>query len=199
MSKSIDFYFDFGSPTSYLAWTQLPKIAAAAGAQLIYHPVLLGGIFQATGNQSPVMIPLKAVWMFKDLTRFSERYGVIYRQNPFFPINTMQLMRAATGIQLRKPELFDHYLATIYQAMWADEQNLGDPAVLANLFAKAGFDPQEIFALTQDQEIKDKLRADTDAAIQRGIFGLPVMFVDDEMYFGQDRLDFVEEALRKDQ
>lgn len=197
MNKTIDFYFDFGSPTSYLAWTQLPKIAAAAEAKLIYHPVLLGGIFQATGNQSPVMIPLKAVWMFKDLTRFSERYGVVYRQNPFFPINTMQLMRAATGIQLRKPELFDHYVATIYQAMWVNEQNLGDLAVLAEVLVQAGFDPQEILALTQDQDVKDKLRADTDAAIARGIFGLPVMFVDDEMYFGQDRLDFVEEALRK--
>ena len=197
MNKTIDFYFDFGSPTSYLAWTQLPKIAAAAGAQLNYHSVLLGGIFQATGNQSPVMIPLKAVWMFKDLTRFSERYGVVYRQNPYFPINTMQLMRAATGIQLRKPELFDHYVATIYQAMWVNEQNLSDLTVLAEVLAQAGFDPQEIFALTQDQDVKDKLRADTDAAIARGIFGLPVMFVDDEMYFGQDRLDFVEEALRK--
>ncbi len=197
MKKTVEFFFDFGSPTSYLAWTQLPKIAAAAGAKLNYHPVLLGGIFQATGNQSPVMIPLKAVWMFKDLQRFSERYGVTYRQNPFFPINTMQLMRAATGIQLRKPELFDHYLTTIYQAMWVDGLNLGDPAVLMALLAKAGFDPEEVFALIQDTEVKNKLRADTDAAIQRGIFGLPVMFVDDEMYFGQDRLDFVEEALRK--
>jgi len=196
MQKTVDFYFDFGSPTSYLAWTQLPKITQAAGAQLNYHPVLLGGIFQATGNQSPVMIPLKAVWMFKDLNRFSERYGVKYRQNPFFPINTMPLMRAATGIQLRKPEMFDHYLTTIYQAMWVNELNLGDPTVFARVLTQAGFDPQEIFALTQDQEVKDKLRADTDAAIQRGIFGLPVMFIGDDMYFGQDRLDFVEDALR---
>jgi 2-hydroxychromene-2-carboxylate isomerase len=198
MQKIIDFYFDFGSPTTYLAWTQLPKIAQAAGAQLIYHPVLLGGIFQAAGNQSPVMIPLKAAWMSKDLNRFSERYGVTYRQNPFFPINTMQLMRAAIGIQLRKPELFDHYLTTIYQAMWVNELNLSDPAVLATLLTEASFDPLEVFALTQDQEVKDKLRADTDRAIQRGIFGLPVMFIGDEMYFGQDRLDFVEEAVRKD-
>lgn len=198
MQKTIDFYFDFGSPTTYLASTQLPKIAQAAGAQLIYHPVLLGGIFQAAGNQSPVMIPLKAAWMSKDLNRFSERYGVTYRQNPFFPINTMQLMRAATGIQLRKPELFDHFLTTIFQGMWVKELNLADPAVLATLLAQAGFDPQEVFALTQDQEVKDKLRADTDRAIQRGIFGLPVMFIGDEMYFGQDRLDFVEEAVGKD-
>lgn len=197
MKKTIEFYFDFGSPTSYLAWTQLPKIAAAADAQLNYHPVLLGGIFQAAGNQSPVMIPLKAVWMFQDLQRFSERYGVTYRQNPFFPINTMQLMRAATGIQLRKPELFDHYLTTIYEAMWVDGLNLGDTAVLMTLLAQAGFDPREVSALIQDPEIKNKLRADTDVAIGRGIFGLPVMFVDDEMHFGQDRLDFVEEALRK--
>ena len=196
MKKTIDFYFDFGSPTSYLAWTQLPKIAQTHNATLNYHPVLLGGIFQTTGNQSPVMIPLKAVWMFKDLNRFSERYGVKYRQNPFFPINTMPLMRAATGIQLRKPEMFDHYLTTIYQAMWVNELNLGDPTVFARVLTQAGFDPQEIFGLTQDQEVKDKLRADTDAAIQRGIFGLPVMFIGDDMYFGQDRLDFVEDALR---
>lgn len=196
MKKAIDFYFDFGSPTSYLAWTQLPQIAADAGAQLNYHPMLLGGVFQATGNHSPATIPAKGVWMQQDMTRFAARYGVPFRQNPFFPINTMQLMRAAVGLQLRQSEVFDHYLATVFPAMWAQGMNLGDPAILMALLAGAGFDPQQIQALTQDPQIKDKLRADTEAAVARGVFGAPSMFVGDDMFFGQDRLDFVKQALR---
>ncbi|MEO7031101.1 MAG: 2-hydroxychromene-2-carboxylate isomerase [Herbaspirillum sp.] len=195
MKKAIEFYFDFGSPTSYLAWTQLPQIAANAGAQLNYHPMLLGGVFQATGNHSPATILAKGRWMQQDMTRFAARYGVPFRQNPFFPINTMQLMRAAIGIQVRHPELFERYVATIFPAMWADGLDLGDLTVLMALLLKAGFDTQQIQALVQDQEVKDKLRTETEAAVARGVFGAPSMFVGEELFFGQDRLDFVKQAL----
>ncbi|PJI46814.1 MAG: disulfide bond formation protein DsbA [Pseudomonas sp.] len=195
MSKSVEFYFDFGSPTSYLAYTQLPAICAEAGAELVYRPVLLGGVFQATGNASPIAIPAKGRYTMLDMLRFARRYGVPLKMNPYFPINTLTLMRAATGVQLRQPERFEALLACVFKGMWVDALNLGDPAVLGPLLAEAGFDPQAPLALTAEQEVKDALKANTEAAIKRGMFGAPTMFVGSEMFFGQDRLDFVREAL----
>ncbi|WP_315808350.1 2-hydroxychromene-2-carboxylate isomerase [Pseudomonas sp. C9-3] len=195
MSKSVEFYFDFGSPTSYLAYTQLPGICAEAGAELVYRPVLLGGVFQATGNASPIAVPAKGRYTLIDMTRFARRYGVPMKMNPHFPINTLTLMRAATGIQLRQPERFEALLACVFRGMWVDALNLGDPAVLGPLLAEAGFDPQALLALTAEQEVKDALKANTEAAIKRGMFGAPTFFVGNEMFFGQDRLDFVREAL----
>ncbi|TLP74590.1 2-hydroxychromene-2-carboxylate isomerase [Pseudomonas nitroreducens] len=195
MSKSVEFYFDFGSPTSYLAYTQLPAICAEAGAGLVYRPVLLGGVFQATGNTSPIAIPAKGRYTMIDMLRFARRYGVPLKMNPYFPINTLTLMRAATGVQLRQPERFEALLACVFKGMWVDALNLGDPAVLGPLLAEAGFDPQALLALTAEQEVKDALKANTEAAIKRGMFGAPTMFVGSEMFFGQDRLDFVREAL----
>ena len=195
MSKSVEFYFDFGSPTSYLAYTQLPKICAETGAALVYRPVLLGGVFQATGNASPIAVPAKGRYTLIDMTRFARRYGVPMKMNPHFPINTLTLMRAATGIQLRQPERFEALLACVFKGMWVDALNLGDPAVLGPLLAEAGFDPQALLALTAEQEVKGVLKANTEAAIKRGMFGAPTFFVGNEMFFGQDRLDFVREAL----
>ncbi|WP_160288751.1 2-hydroxychromene-2-carboxylate isomerase [Pseudomonas knackmussii] len=195
MSKSVEFYFDFGSPTSYLAFTQLPGICAEAGAELVYRPVLLGGVFQATGNASPIAIPAKGRYTLIDIQRFARRYGVPMKMNPFFPINTLQLMRAATGVQMRQPERFAALLDCVFKCMWVDALNLGDLAVLGRVLSEAGFDPQELLALTADQEVKDALKANTEAAIKRGMFGAPTMFVGNEMFFGQDRLDFVREAL----
>ena len=196
MSKQVDFYFDFGSPTSYLAWTQLPKITQAAGAALNLLPILLGGVFQATGNHSPGQIPRKGAWMQHDMKRYAARYGVRFENNVHFPINTMHLMRGAIGYQMRKPAEFDTYVATIYQAMWADGLNLGDRAVLADVLRQGRLDPNEFLAFIEDPAVKDRLRAETEAAVERGIFGAPTMFVGDAMYFGQDRLDFVREALQ---
>jgi len=195
MSKSVEFYFDFGSPTSYLAYTQLPGICAAAGAELVYRPVLLGGVFQATGNVSPIAVPAKGRYTLIDMQRFARRYGVPLKMNPHFPINTLLLMRAATGVQLRQPERFEALLACVFKGMWVDALNLGDAAVLGPLLAEAGFEPQALLALAADQEVKDALKANTEAAIKRGMFGAPTLFVGEEMFFGQDRLDFVREAL----
>ncbi|MBG6286253.1 MULTISPECIES: 2-hydroxychromene-2-carboxylate isomerase [Pseudomonas] len=195
MSKSVEFYFDFGSPTSYLAYTQLPGICAESGAELVYRPVLLGGVFQATGNASPIAVPAKGRYTLIDMSRFARRYGVPMKMNPHFPINTLTLMRAATGVQLRQPERFEALLACVFKGMWVDALNLGDPAVLGPLLAEAGFDPQAMLALTAEQEVKDALKANTEAAIKRGMFGAPTFFVGNEMFFGQDRLDFVREAL----
>lgn len=195
MSKSVDFYFDFGSPASYLAHTQLPRIAADAGALLHYKPVLLGGIFQATGNSPPAAVPAKGKYMLRDLARYAARYRVPLNFNPFFPINTLQLMRGASGIQMRQPERFPAYVDAVFHGMWVEQMNLGDQAVLGALLTKAGFEPQALLTLTADPEVKERLKTDTAAAVARGLFGAPTLFVDQEMYFGQDRLDFVRDAL----
>lgn len=195
MTKTVEFYFDFGSPTAYLAWTQLPKIAAETGAELLYKPVLLGGIFQATQNASPMMVPAKGKYMLRDLARFALRYGVPLRMNPHFPINTLQMMRGAIGVQQRMPERFPAYVEALYRGMWVEPLNLGDPAVLGSTLANAGFEPQALLALIGDAEVKELLKRETKAAVKRGLFGVPTMFVGGEMYFGQDRLDFVREAL----
>ena len=195
MKKNVEFYFDVGSPTAYLAWTQLPKICAQAGATLSCKPMLLGAVFQATGNVSPAAVPAKGHYMTADLGRFAARYGVPFVHNPFFPINTLVLMRAAVGVQRRTPQRFDAFLQAVFTAMWVEQRNLNDPAEVMATLGKAGFDPAAMQALVTEPAVKDALRANTDEAIARGVFGAPTMFVGDTLYFGQDRLDFVREAL----
>lgn len=195
MTKTVDFYFDFGSPAAYLAWTQLPKICADTGAQLSWKPMLLGGVFQATGNRAPMTVPLKGSYLFVDLARFARRYGVPLKFNPNFPINTLTLMRAAAGLQMRGDARFEDYCAAMFRAIWVDAQNMNDPAVVAAVLTSAGFEPQALLALSSEQAVKDELKAVTEAAVQRGVFGAPTFFVADQMFWGQDRLDFVREAL----
>jgi len=195
MTKTVEFFFDFGSPTSYLAWTQLPQLAADCGAQIEWKPMLLGGVFKATGNASPVMVPAKGRWMFQDMARWARRYGVALAMNPYFPINTLTLMRAAAGLQMREPADFERYVDTVFRAMWETPCNMGEAAVLAQVLQRAGFDVEALLALAGDPEVKARLVATTEEAVARGVFGAPTMFVGEQMFFGQDRLDFVREAL----
>lgn len=194
--KQVEFFFDFGSPTAYLAYTQLPKIAAATGAQIVWHPMLLGGVFKASGNQSPVMVALKGVWMWTDMDRWAKRYGVKLEKNPHFIINTLTLMRGAVGLQMRQPDQFLRYVEVMYRAMWVEPCNLGDPEVVGATLQKAGFDPAAFVALVGDPAVKARLIEVTDQAVKRGVFGAPTMFVGKDMFFGQDRLEFVREALQ---
>lgn len=196
MSKQVEFFFDVGSPTTYLAWTQLPALCEAEGAALVYRPMLLGAVFQATGNASPVSVPAKGRFMQDDLPRFARRYGVPFRMNPHFPINTLTLMRGAAGVQLRAPERLDDYLHGVFHAMWVEPKNLNDPVIASQALMAAGFEPAEVLGWAVDAAVKTALRANTDEAVARGAFGAPTMFVGPQMFFGQDRLDFVREALR---
>ncbi|MNV07220.1 2-hydroxychromene-2-carboxylate isomerase [compost metagenome] len=196
MSKTVEFYFDLGSPATYLAYTQLPKICEQTDSQLIYIPFLLGGVFKATGNASPATIPAKGRYMFQDLDRYAKRYGVTLKYNPHFPINTLMLMRAVTGMQLRHPQRFAAFIDCLFKALWIEGRSLDDPATVAAVLTQNGFDPNEVLALTADEEVKAALKDNTEKAVQRGVFGAPSMFVDDQLFFGQDRLDFVLEALR---
>ena len=195
MTKAVEFFFDVGSPASYLAWTQLPTLCEQAGARLVYRPMLLGGIFQATGNSSPASVPAKGRYVTTDLARHARRYGVALAHNPHFPILTLSLMRAAVGVQLRQPERLDDYLSAVFQAIWVDSLNLNDVGLVAQTLASRGFAPELVEQWVSDPEVKAALKANTDEALQRGVFGAPTMFVGTEMYFGQDRLDFVREAL----
>jgi 2-hydroxychromene-2-carboxylate isomerase len=196
MNRTIDFYWDFGSPASYLAHMRLPAIAAAAGATLVSHPILLGGVFQATGNRSPVEVPAKGRYVFADLMRFARRDGVPFRMNPHFPVNTLVPMRGAIGLQQRRDARFAAYVDAVFRAMWVEGTPLGEPAALAAVVQAAGIEPAEFEALVADPAVKDALKQATHDAVARGVFGAPTMFVGDEMFWGQDRLDWVAAALR---
>lgn len=195
MSRCVDFYFDVGSPASYLAWTQLPDMARSLDARINWKPILLGGLFQATGNQSPAANPAKGQYLFTDLSRYAARYGAEFTLNPYFPINTLRLMRGAAGL-LGSAD-FEAYLNAVYPALWSEGKNLGDADVLNEVLRKAGIDPAENDALCGSEEVKERLKSLTGEAVSRGAFGAPTFFVGDEMYFGQDRLEWVAAALEK--
>lgn len=196
MTKAVEFYFDVGSPAAYLAWTQLPRIAQETGTEIEYRPFLLGGVFQATGNRSPMEVPAKGQYMQDDLQRFARRYGVPFAHNPHFPINTLTLMRGALGLQMREPARMVPYVDAVVRAIWVEGRNMNDPATVAGVLQAAGFDAQQLLALASDPAVKDALKAVTQEAVSRGVFGAPTFFVGQDMFWGQDRLDFVKEALQ---
>lgn len=195
MTKTVEFLFDLGSPYSYLAWYQLPKVAQAQGARIVYTPVLLGGIFQATGNASPAGVPAKARYLDADLQRWAQAWGVPYSPNPAFPINTLALMRGAVAMQMQGDEPFQRYIDAMYQAMFGQPRNLGDPVEVAAVLTAAGFDAARFMAQIGDQAVKDKLKDNTTQAVARGVFGAPSFFVGDALFWGQDRIDQVGQAL----
>jgi len=195
MSKTLEFYFDFGSPTAYLAHKRLGQLSKQYGLQVRYMPMLLGGVFKATGNTSPVTIPAKGKYMLEqDLPRFARRYGVPLNFNPHFPINTLNLMRGA--IAAERLGCMEAYINLAFDAVWVQEKNMGDPDVVSQVLSEAGLDAGRLMALSQDPEVKAELVADTEAAVARGVFGAPTLFLDGAMYFGQDRLDFIEDAIK---
>jgi 2-hydroxychromene-2-carboxylate isomerase len=197
MTKRVEFFFDVGSPTTYLAWTQLPAICEQARAELVYRPTLLGGVFQATGNVSPASVRAKGRYMDADMARYASRYGVPLVMNPHFPINTLMLMRGATGVLMHAPDRFQDYLRGVFQAMWVRGMNLNVPAITEQALGNAGFDTAQVMGWVNDAQVKAALRETTEEAVARGVFGAPTMFVGSEMFFGQDRLDFVREALAR--
>lgn len=193
MTKSVEFLFDFGSPTSYLAYKRLPKVTARHGVRIVWTPILLGAVFKATGNASPAMVPAKAKYMNADLARFATRYNVMLNMNTHFPVNTLPLMRGAVAYQ--STPLFDVYVNAMFDAMWAHPRNLNDQNEISHVLKDIGIDPGDFLARIERADVKEKLKANTESAVARGVFGAPTFFVDSEMFFGQDRLEFVEEAL----
>jgi len=194
MSKNIEFYFDFGSPTAYLAYKQLNKLAQKYDATIEYKGILLGGVFKATDNASPITIPAKGQYMvIHDLPRFTKRYDIELKFNPHFPINTLPLMRGYyAALELGVAEA---YVEKIYDGMWIEEINFSDPTELETAIKSLGVDVARFNDLISSDAIKNQLKATTEEAVTRGAFGAPTMYIGDEMFFGQDRLDFVEERL----
>jgi len=198
MPAVAEFLFDFGSPNAYLAHKVIPAIEARTGARFTYVPVLLGGVFKATGNRSPMEafagIPAKLAYEALETRRFVARHGLTaYRANPHFPVNTLTIMRGAEAARVL--DLFVPYVERVFRAMWEEGRKMDDPAVIAETLTGAGLPTERLLALTQDQAVKDALMANTTRAVERGVFGSPSFFVGDELYFGKDRLDVVEAAL----
>jgi 2-hydroxychromene-2-carboxylate isomerase len=191
----LEFFFDYGSPYSYLANSRLPALAERTGAEVRYRPMLLGGVFKATGNSSPAVEPCEAKRAYGglELRRWVAHLGVPFSGNPHFPINTLLLMR--TAVAARRAGVFEPFHRAVYPAFWADAENLGEPEVVARVVEKAGLDARALLEAAGDPEVKAELRATTEEAVARGVFGAPTFFVEDEMFFGNDRLDFVERAL----
>lgn len=193
MSKQVEFWFDYGSPASYVGYHGIKQVAARTGAEIVWKPMLLGGVFHAIDSHSPVTIAPKGRWMLKDLKSYADRLGVPFELNPHFVFNTMPLMRGAL-VALERGEI-DRYSDVVFDAIWRDGLNMGDPEVIGEVLGKAGLDAAAYLEGTQRPEIKERLKKETEIAVGKGIFGAPTMFVGDEMWWGQDRLDWVEEAL----
>jgi 2-hydroxychromene-2-carboxylate isomerase len=194
----VEFHFDFGSPNAYLSHRVIPEIERRTGVKFEYVPVLLGGVFKLTGNRSPAEafagIKNKPEYERLETERFLKRHGITnYRRNPFFPVNTLTLMRGAIAAQ--RLGVFERYVDEMYWRMWSEPRKMDDPNVWRAALLEAGFDVPRFDELVQDPEIKERLLANTQRSVERGTFGSPTFFVGDEIFFGKDRLHDVEELL----
>lgn len=187
MNKPIEFFFDVGSPASYLAHMQISRVLAETHSTILYRPMLLGGVFKATGNAAPIGV--KARYNRHDLERWARRLEIPLAMNPHFPINTLQMMRAATAAQ--EDELLSPYLTAVYRGMWVEGLNMGEREVLLNVLKSAGLNGERLLARAEEPEVKQRLKDTTEEAVARGVFGAPTFFVGDEMFWGQDRIDQV--------
>lgn len=198
MTKSVEFIFDFGSPNAYLAWHAIQPVLERTGATMDITPCLLGGIFKLTGNQAPWMsyanVRGKLDYERLEMTRFISLHRLSkFKMNPHFPVNTLILMRGA--IAAKQDGVLDIYVKAGLSAMWEDGENMSDPDVFAKVMTNAGLDGTGLLTETQNPDVKAKLAENTDAAVARGVFGIPTFFVGNEMFFGKDRLDQVEAQL----
>jgi 2-hydroxychromene-2-carboxylate isomerase len=196
--KPVQFHFDFGSPNAYLSHVVIPAIEQRTGARFEYVPILLGGIFKLTNNRSPVQayaeVRNKLEYQKLETDRFIRHHNIReFTFNPFFPVNTLTLMRGAIAAQ--RLGIFKDYVAQMFRNMWAQPKKMDDENVFRAVLVECGFDAERLLELTQDPTVKKELVSNTETSVQRGAFGSPTFFVGDEMYFGKDRLDQVEEQI----
>jgi 2-hydroxychromene-2-carboxylate isomerase len=194
----VEFLFDFGSPNAYLSHLVIPDIEMRRGVKFEYLPVLLGGVFKLTNNRSPAEtnagVRNKPEYQKLETERFIKQHGITrYRHNPFFPVNTLMIMRGA--VAARKLGIFERYVDEVYRHMWAEPKKMDDPTVLRAALVESNLPADRLFELVQTPEVKDLLLAETQRAVERGTFGSPTFFVDGDIYFGKDRLRDVEEAI----
>ena len=193
MTKTVTFCFDFGSPYSYLAYNYLSPIKDA-GAQIELKPVLLGGIFKATGNQPPATVQKKGEYMFRDIQRWSKKLNVSFKMNPYFPILTVPHMRGA--ILAQKKNILEDYMQSMFDSMWLKGLNLNDQEILTQVASESGIDPNEFAEGISSDEVKNELKVNTQFAIDKGAFGVPAYFLEDEMFWGIDSIKFLLDALK---
>lgn len=194
MAKTLEFFFDYASPYSYLACAQVEAVAQRTGAELRWRPFLLGAVFKATGNVPPISTANKAVWLLKDVQEWTRYLGLPpFRMPENFPINSLKANRL--GLVAAEQGRIVPFSHAAFRAAFADGKDLADPQVLAELARGAELNPEQALAKAETQEIKDALRRNTEEALERGAFGAPTFFVGDELFFGNDRLMFVERAL----
>ncbi len=193
MGKTVEFFFDFMSPPTYLAYTQLPGILERTGASMMMRPMYTIGLHQLTGNQSPIMVPNKGKWVGQDLARWVKRYGIAFVNNPHQPVKVVPSLRGA--LVAEEMGKYEAYIDRVFKAMWTEQANIGDPETLMTLVAEIGLDPEAVAQRMGEDGLKQKLMDNTQEAADRGAFGAPSFFVDGDLYWGQDRLEFVEEAL----
>ena len=194
----VEFHFDFGSPNAYLAHIVIPEVEQRTGATFEYVPILLGGVFKLTNNRSPAekMAGIKNRLEYEQLEvrRFVRHHGIKqFTWNPFFPVNTLLIMRGAIAAQL--DGVFERYVDDVFKAMWAEPKKMDDPEVVAAVLQQSGLDGAALLARTQEPDVKDRLLKNTEASVARGTFGSPTFFVGNEMFFGKDRLRDVEEEI----
>lgn len=196
MAKTLEFFFDYASPYSYLACQQVEAVAQRTGAELRWRPFLLGAVFKATGNVPPVSTANKAAWLLRDVQDWASYLGLPpFRMPENFPINSLKANRL--GLVAAEHGRIAPFSHAAFRAAFAEGRDLADPQVLAELARAAEVDPAQALAKAETQEIKDALRRNTDEALARGAFGAPTFFVGDELFFGNDRLMFVERALSR--
>ncbi len=191
MSDKLEFFYDYVSPYSYLANSQVSEVG---GSKLVYRPMFLGGVMQATGNKPPGTLEVKGKYLRKDIARWASRYGVEFNRNPKFPQNTLKALRLALVAQ--KDGAFEDVHNALFAAMFVHQSDLSDDELLSKIMNNAGMNESATFERIEDQSIKDELKANTEEAVARGAFGAPTFFVGDQMFFGNDRFDFIKEALR---
>jgi 2-hydroxychromene-2-carboxylate isomerase len=196
----IEFHFDFGSPNAYLAHRVIPEIERRAGARFRYVPILLGGVFKATNNRSPAEafgdVRNKRAFMELETERFLARHGISdFRRNPFFPVNTLTLMRGAVAAQ--HEGCFERYVEVVFRNMWSEPKKMDEPEIIRAVLDENRLDGKRLLALAQSPEVKGELVRNTEASVARGTFGSPTFFVGDEIFFGKDQLRDVEEEFAR--
>jgi 2-hydroxychromene-2-carboxylate isomerase len=195
---TVEFHFDFGSPNAYLAHCVIPAIEARTGVKFRYVPILLGGVFKLTNNRSPAEtlkgVKNKPEYERLETERFIRRHGITsFRRNPFFPVNTLQLMRGAAAAE--SDGALEHYVEAAFHHMWEEPKKMDDPEVIQAALCASGLDGPRILERIQDPAVKERLLRNTEQSVARGTFGAPTFFVGGQIYFGKDRLRDVEEAI----
>lgn len=198
MTVTVEFHFDFGSPNAYLVHRVIPEIERRTGASFRYVPVLLGGVFKATGNRSPgeafAGIRNKLEYERLETERFLRRHGITaFNRNPFFPVNTLRIMRGAVAAEL--DGTLARYVEAVFHHMWEQPKKMDEPDVIRAALDESGLDGAAVLARIEDAAVKQRLIENTEASVARGTFGSPTFFVGEEMWFGKDRLRDVEEAI----